>query len=125
MKVPARREMDAKRLRRTFMFLNSHFFNNKIPGSIRVEFMKNCGHKKKRKFERADAYFDKSRDAIFIDSLLRFFPDYVTICLLHEMVHAYQYFHEYEGYPVDQGHGTAFQGEIVRLIKIGAYDGLL
>ncbi len=52
--------------------------------------------------------------------------DCITITLLHEMAHAHLEQHrEYRGYPCDGGHGTLFQGEICRLMKAGAYDGLL
>jgi len=119
--------MSAAKLRGMFMFLNLHFFDNRIPGSMRVEFMKNCGNKesKKDKFKLVDAFFSLREDAIYLDDLLRFFPDYATICLLHEMVHVDLHFRGYEGYPIDKGHGTGFHAEIARLIKIGAYDGLL
>jgi len=127
-KKPARKAIDTKGLRKTFIFLNSRFFENRIPGSLRVEFMKNCGHEdeeKKGTFQTIDAFFDKARDAIFIEEKLKFFPDYAAICLLHEMVHVDLRFQGYEGWPIDKGHGTRFHGEIVRLIKAGAYDGLL
>lgn len=126
-KIPPRPLNDDKWLEKSFRKLNHQFFNNEIPGSLRVAFVKDCGvwSENNKNFSRCEAYFDAMRDAIFVDDLLKGFPNLVMLDLIHEMAHAKLFFQGYRGYPSDEGHGTQFQAEIVRLIRIGAYDGLL
>lgn len=125
MKRPSKKIINPQGLKQAFAFFNAQFFSNRIPGSLNVVFMKNCGYKSKGKWIPADGYFDHATDSIVIDEGLKEFPDFTAITLLHEMVHADLRFRGHVGYPVDNGHGTTFHGEITRLIKAGAYDGLL
>jgi hypothetical protein len=118
--------MSNQDLTKEFQKLNAQFFDNKVPGSIKVSFMKDCGYAIGRKRRYVEAFYDHKSEAIFIDDKLRGFWNVVTIDLLHEMTHAKMMIVDgYVGYPADTGHGAQFQIEIGRLIKAGAYDGLL
>ncbi len=107
-----------KWLSKEFHNLNKMFFDSKIIG-VTVKFgnLTPTG---------ASGVWRRNSRHIVICNKARATGDgsYVSIILLHEMVHAYLE-NDYKGYPKDGGHGTMFQGEICRLIKAGAYDGLL
>jgi hypothetical protein len=121
-----RRKVNEIWLNKAFQTVNLHFFDNEIPGSLRVKFMKDCGHwLEDGTYKRADAFFDRNKDLIVVDDMLAYFPDMATIALAHEMCHAHLRFKGYEGWPMDCGHGTNFQLEIGRLWNAGLYDGLL
>jgi hypothetical protein len=122
-----RRRVDEAWLVKAFQTINYHFFDDKVPGSLKVRFMKDCGHwGEDGTFKRADAFFDRNADTIVVDDMLAYFPDMATIALAHEMCHAHLRFNKgYEGWPVDAGHGTMFQLEIGRLWNAGLYDGIL
>jgi hypothetical protein len=121
--------MSNQDLTKEFQKLNAQFFDNKVPGSLKVRFMKDCGYVrggKNRERRFVEAYYDHKLEAIFIDDKLRGFWNAVSIDLLHEMTHAKMMIVDgYVGYPADAGHGAQFHMEIGRLIKAGAYDGLL
>lgn len=116
-----------KWLKETFIRLNCNFFDNRLPGSMTVEFKKKIGHYDEdvKEWVIPDGYFDWRADAIFVDRSLEYSPDSVMIVLLHEMAHVDLRFRGYVGYDADSGHGMIFKGELVRLINAGAYDGLL
>lgn len=118
---------DDKWLKKSFMHLNSQFFDNRLPGSITVRFEKKIGHycEESKEWTIPDGFFDSREDTICIDKSLEYSPDSVMITLIHEMAHADLRFRGYTGYPADEGHGMMFKGEIVRLINAGAYDSLL
>ncbi|SRR6266851_1838844 len=100
-----------------FERLNERFFDCKIH-HIRLAF---------RPLKGKQGVWNPQERLILINSnLIPTGVDFITITLLHEMCHAaLECNREYVGYPSDDGHGTLFQGEICRLIKAGAYDGLL
>ncbi len=76
----------------------------------------------------ANAHFDPSLKEIVIDQNNAKLNNQrnIKIDLLHEMVHADLDAEGYlGGHMKDRLHGMRFQGEICRLWRIGAYDGLL
>lgn len=105
-----------KLLAEEFEHLNSRFFGGMLSNvTVRFAAMKPQGQ------------WDYRNRRIRINKkLIPTGTDYIYVTLLHEMAHAYlETIEHYKGYRADAGHGTQFQGEIVRLMKAGAYDGLL
>ena len=111
-----------KHLQDSFDYYNGRFFNDKISLSTVVRFAKTYDEKEKNP---GDAHYLSNKQIIEIDELYRGRTRQVEILLIHEMAHAYLYQNGYLGHPSEGGHGDAFKGEIWRLIRAGAYDGLL
>lgn len=110
-------KMNDRTLWREFHHINHRFFSGKIV-------LKELGYTRKMP-KNANGYYDGIHKAIFIDSRLRDFPNLSCMILIHETAHAYLDILDYKGYPADTGHGMMFQAELARLIREGAYDGIL
>ena len=110
--------MKETKLQKAFEGLNSHYFDGKVPISTKVVFGEPT--------RNADAHYDKKRNEIVINKVIRDHDTLVLICLLHEMIHA-KLESTYVGSASsdDPFHGMIYQAEIVRLFNAGAYDGLL
>jgi hypothetical protein len=109
-----------KKLRKEFDNLNEAFFEGRLE-FLTVRF---TDPKKKLPRDASGAYYPIKKQ-ILIESALKDFSSYVTIVLLHEMIHADLDLRGYIGYPTDGGHGMLFQVELNRLYQAGAYDSLL
>jgi hypothetical protein len=112
-------KLNDKWLLKRFIEYNSAYFDGLVPSNIRVRFGKPS--------KTANAEFDSEMREIVIDDVDRKNGNqrYIKINLLHEMVHAYLDVQGYIGHMSDPAHGMRFQGELCRLFRIGAYDGLL
>ena len=110
--------MTNKDLQKHFKLLNECFFNNRLE-SIKVSFGEF------EKDDSMDGVYDLGDRHIFLIAGLKEFPNFLTTVLLHEMAHADLDLRGYRGYPSDGGHGGAFQVELDRLYRAGAYEGLL
>lgn len=106
-----------KQLKTAFLNLNDRFFDGKISELTIVKF----GDIKEDGLFQSDTQFG----CIQINKRLKAHPDFVTLVLLHEMVHAYLAAIGHLGYEMDKGHGSRFHVEIDRLYQKGAYEGLL
>lgn len=115
-----RRLVTEKELKKHFKAFNVGFFDRKIPPDITVNYEDLSKH-------RCVGIWRPRKREIAIEELLTYTSEsYVFITLLHEMAHAYlESADGYIGYSGDKGHGTRWQGEICRLWKAGAFDGLL
>lgn len=113
--------MANKDLQSAFRFLNHKFFDSRLHPTIRVRW--GNLHKK----EANGLWRPYDRDITIDYSLRKTGWNPIYIFMLHEMVHAdlESATDGYVGYHHDGGHGTRFQGEICRLWRQGAYDGLL
>jgi hypothetical protein len=109
--------MNDRKLQDEFEHLNNRFFHGKI-------ILNYVGYSKKMPKD-ANGYYDSCRKTIFLDSRLQDFPNLSCMILIHETAHAYLDIQDYKGYPNDAGHGMMFQAELTRLIREGAYDGIL
>lgn len=123
-KVIPKKPLTAKELRKGFTFLNRTFFGNRIPSTVKLGFMTNCGYIQNNRWHNVDAFFDGDEFQIMIDQHIAYSYQNTTIALLHEMIHADLQLRGYKDYPGEQ-HGMTFQGELVRLIQEGAFDALL
>jgi hypothetical protein len=110
-------------LQRQFNHFNSVYFGGRIHPSVNVVF----GNTQK---EGSNGLYNYATRTITIDDQQRKLGNarHIKTDLLHEMVHADLDIND--GYVGDQmekdsSHGARFQGEICRLWRIGAYDGLL
>ena len=110
-----------KELQKAFHFLSHKFFEGRLHPTIKVQWAdlrSKCANGLWKGYERE----------INVDRrLMQLGWNPIYIFLLHEMVHAdlETASDGYVGYKTDEGHGTRFQGEICRLWRQGAYDGLL
>jgi hypothetical protein len=102
------------KLKRLYLELNRKWFENKLPKDIKVKFSK---HINKNSID--GAYYYKDR-VIYIASAAREFPIYLEIILLHEMVHVKTRERDGLGH-----HGPEFHSETFKLVRVGAYMGLL
>lgn len=109
--------MNDRQLRQEFNHLNDRFFQSKIV-------LNHVGYTRKMPKD-ANGYYDSIHKVIFLDFRLRDFPNLSCMILIHETAHAYLDIQDYKGYPADTGHGMMFQAELARLIREGAYDGIL
>ncbi|HET9280361.1 MAG TPA: SprT-like domain-containing protein [Candidatus Angelobacter sp.] len=113
--MASRYQMTNKDLKKLFLHLNERFYQNRIPKSYHLRF--------DDLEEGTQGECSVEDEEILIDNRFRKDIDFVTIILHHEMTHADN--PEYIGNIDDETHGTMFQGGIARLIRMGAYDGLL
>lgn len=107
-----------KTLRQNFDDFNGAYFEGKVK-DVEVKFGKTGD---------ANGFYDTEKKLIVIDRVDRDHGNgrHIKISLLHEMIHAYlDIVDGYVGHEEDPLHGTRFKGEICRLWRIGAYDGLL
>ena len=115
-------------LRDFYDLYNRLYFGGRLPPLTACEF-KNLG----RYLGHTGRFRQKNRRSkndtfgIFISKELQVSRRLWAGTMLHEMVHAdlETASDGYVGYKTDEGHGTRFQGEICRLWRQGAYDGLL
>jgi hypothetical protein len=114
-----RPSVSERQLRVQFMDFNSGFFGARLNPGIKVSYGNIAN-----KFEAIGLWKPKTREIIIDKSLMFAGESAIYVVLLHEMVHA-DLDYEYVGYAENKGHGTIFQGEICRLWRAGAYDGLL
>jgi len=113
-----------RELRCAFEEFNDRFFAGEISIVTIVEFASGVWNPSER--EPGDGHYLPNKMKIQIDDTLRGRNRQWQIILLHEMAHAWLYqVKEYVGWKSHGGHGMTFQGIICRLIRIGAYDGLL
>lgn len=107
-------------LRRQFDDFNGAYFGGRLHSTISVAF----GDTTK---EDANGFYDYDTKTIIIDRNQQKLGNgnLIKIILLHEMIHVDLDIDGYVGHQKDPLHGARFQGEICRLWKIGAYDGLL
>ena len=110
--------MKDSKLRQYFNNYNTQFFQDKLPSTTPLFFVKNL----KRGRERCDAMYSSTTGSIKIDESLRDHENLAVICLVHEMAHAYLYI---KGCSEFDDHGMIYQAELVRLFNAGCYDGLL
>lgn len=101
-----------------FNDFNGAFFGGRIPSNVQVEFGKTGD---------SNGLYDTDDKTITIDidDAKRGNERTIKLHLLHEMIHADLDVEGYVGHEKDPLHGTRFKGEICRLWRIGAYDGLL
>jgi predicted metal-dependent hydrolase len=100
-------------LEKAYDMANVLYFANKLP-KVRVRFKKRLRIKDS---EGGCLWTKPNQPEIEILDKLQAFPTLVFITLLHEMAHVKM------GYRAQ--HGKKFKAELLRLHKIGAYDGLL
>jgi hypothetical protein len=110
--------MTGAKLKWYFEGYNVQFFQDKIPPSTLVFFVKNLRQGR----EKCDGKYSFTTKSIKIDEGLREHENLVVICLIHEMAHAYIDVKNGNGF---DDHGMIFQAELYRLFMAGAYDGLL
>lgn len=106
-----------KQLKTAFLNLNDRFFDGKISELTIVRF----GNIKQQGLFQTGTRFG----CIQINKRLKVHPDFATLVLLHEMVHAHLDSIGHLGYAMDRGHGSRFHVEIDKLYQKGAYEGLL
>jgi hypothetical protein len=123
MKTSREKKRQDKKLKETFDKFNELYFSNEISPTTVVRFEKGLFNPKDK--VPTDAHYAPVEMTITLDDIFRERDILMRIILLHEMAHAKLYQAGFVGWESDEGHGTTFQGEICRLIKIGAYDGLL
>jgi hypothetical protein len=120
-KTKRRLHISNKELQRAFGFLNHKFFAGRLHPTIRVRWAD------LRKKKANGMWNDYEREIKIDRCMMQTGWNSIYILMLHEMIHADLESASdcYVGYKADEGHGTRFQGEICRLLRAGAYDGLL
>lgn len=110
-----------KDLQKAFHFLSHKFFEGRLHPTIKVRWAD------LRKAKANGLWRGYEREINVDRCLMQAGWNPIYIFLLHEMIHAdlETASDGYVGYKTDEGHGTRFQGEICRLWRQGAYDGLL
>jgi predicted metal-dependent hydrolase len=103
----------ALNLEKIYDYSNKKFYGNKLP-EIEIKYSKRM-HMKHAMGETLFVGLEPKR--INIAYYLQYVPSQCIITVLHEMAHVKL------GRKV--GHGKKFKAELLRLHKVGAYDGLL
>lgn len=106
----SRLNLTNKELKKTFLWMNEKFFENRLDKRAKVRFETDLE-------DEEDGPLDGLCEAgeIFIASELRGIPVYANIVLLHEMIHLDNV----------HGHGIPFKARLNELVQRGAYDELL
>jgi len=108
-----------------FEGFNKEFFDAKIWPPVKIRFVSQKEMHKITSHESADATWRPHAHEIWIDEIYRRSESICCLLLLHEMAHAVLE-STYVGHPGrHRGHGMIFQAELYRLVRAGAYDGLL
>jgi hypothetical protein len=98
------------RLKFAFAKYNRQYFHGKLKIS-------GICYGKMKDVSGETTFFDRCYPTITIEIGLKNFPRLSRLILLHEMVHV--------SLPISVGHGPRFERGIRRLIRLGAYKGLL
>ncbi len=124
-KFEKRHIMTEKDMDILFEGFNESFFDNKICPPVKIRFVTEKAMRKVNSREAADAAWRPRLNEIWIDKSYRRSESICCLLLLHEMAHA-ALESTYVGHPGHhRGHGMIFQAELYRLIRAGAYDGVL
>ena len=103
-------------LKRWYRNFNKRFFNGSLTDDVEL-FYGNCV-RDMHWYAYTSDFDDKEGFEICIDKQFENDETFAKILLLHEMIHI-------KTWKARKCHGEEFEKEIIRLVKIGAYKGLL
>lgn len=110
-------KMTNAQLKKLYLKFNKRFFDNRLDKDMVVTFEHDLEDEETGQELNGIQFGD---EVILNESLKLVGMDYISIILLHEMVHA-----DLPDYNPADIHGPLFQAKVVRLFEKGAYDGLL
>lgn len=111
-----------KMLKEWYDEFNSRFFDGRLDPGIEVRFATSEDDKEDLGNDCMGVYIHSDK-LILQDPSLRTYWRVLKMNLLHEMIHALH--PDHISHKDTEDHGMLFHREIIRLVEIGAYDGLL